>query len=61
MFFSRNFVSLLQQQMYELTATKVHSIFFGEKKTNRVTAVGGLRENVSDDDAGMRGDEMQEG
>ena len=57
MFFSRNFVSLLQQQMYELTATKVHSIFSGEKKTNRVT-VEGLRENVSDDGAG---DEMQEG
>ena len=57
MFFSRNFVSLLQQQMYELTATKVHSIFPGEKKTNRVT-VEGLREDVSDDDAG---DEMQEG
>ena len=57
MFFSRNFVSLLQQQMYELTATKVHSIFSAEKKTNRVT-VEGLRENVSDDGAG---DEMQEG
>ena len=43
--------------MYELTATKVHSIFSGEKRTNRVT-VEGLREDVSDDDAG---DEMQEG